>query len=160
MKKIFTLLLMFALVTGVTFAQSTAPATEEAAPAAVDGPVMSFETMTVDYGTIEQNSDPLRSFLFTNTGNAPLQITHAKGSCGCTVPDYPKQPIMPGEQAKIDVRYDTKRIGKFVKTVTLTTNETAGRQKLTIKGEVLKKKPEPAGLPSSEPNVLSPVGGK
>ncbi len=153
MKKIFTLLFMVAMISSISFAQDATPAE---APAS--GPVMEFETMTVDYGTIEQNSDPLRSFLFTNTGNGPLQITHAKGSCGCTVPEYPKEPIMPGEQAKINVRYDTKRIGKFVKSVTLTTNTTSGKEKLTIKGEVLKKEAEPNGLPVEAPNVFSPAG--
>jgi len=129
-----------------------------AAEETISGPVMNFESMTVDYGTIEQNSDPLRSFIFTNTGNEPLQITHAKGSCGCTVPEYPKEPIMPGEQAKINVRYDTKRVGKFVKSVTLTTNTTSGKEKLTIKGEVLKKEAEPSGLPVESPGVFSPAG--
>jgi len=153
MKKIFTLLLMVAMISSISFAQE---ATSSEAPA--KGPVMTFETMTVDYGTIEQSSDPLRSFLFTNTGNEPLQITHAKGSCGCTVPEYPKEPIMPGEQAKINVRYDTKRVGKFVKSVTLTTNTTSGKEKLTIKGEVLKKAVEPNGLPVEAPSVFSPAG--
>ncbi len=153
MKKIFTLLFMVAMISSISFAQDTA-----AVEASADGPVMTFEAMTVDYGTIEQNSDPLRSFLFTNTGNEPLQITHAKGSCGCTVPEYPKEPIMPGEQAKINVRYDTKRIGKFVKSVTLTTNTTSGKEKLTIKGEVLKKAPEPSGLPVEAPDAFSPAG--
>jgi len=153
MKKIFTLLLMVAMISSISFAQE---ATSSEAPAT--GPVMTFETMTVDYGTIEQSSDPLRSFLFTNTGNEPLQITHAKGSCGCTVPEYPKEPIMPGEQAKINVRYDTKRVGKFVKSVTLTTNTTSGKEKLTIKGEVLKKAVEPNGLPVEAPSVFSPAG--
>jgi len=153
MKKIFTLLFMVAMVTSISFAQETVAAEET-----ISGPVMNFESMTVDYGTIEQNSDPLRSFIFTNTGNEPLQITHAKGSCGCTVPEYPKEPIMPGEQAKINVRYDTKRVGKFVKSVTLTTNTTSGKEKLTIKGEVLKKEAEPSGLPVESPGVFSPAG--
>jgi len=153
MKKIFTLLFMVAMVTSISFAQEAVAAEET-----ISGPVMNFESMTVDYGTIEQNSDPLRSFIFTNTGNEPLQITHAKGSCGCTVPEFPKEPIMPGEQAKINVRYDTKRVGKFVKSVTLTTNTTSGKEKLTIKGEVLKKEAEPSGLPVESPGVFSPAG--
>ena len=57
-------------------------------------PVMTFETMEVDYGTIEQGSDPYRTFAFTNTGNAPLVIKSARGSCGCTVPEYSKTPVM------------------------------------------------------------------
>ena len=70
MKKIFTLLFMVAMISSISFAQD-ATATE----GTTNGPVMNFESMTVDYGTIEQNSDPLRSFIFTNTGNEPLQLS-------------------------------------------------------------------------------------
>lgn len=98
--------------------------------------VITFESTEVDYGTIEQNSDPHRAFTFTNTGDAPLIITNAKGSCGCTVPSYPKEPIMPGESNEIKVRYDTKRIGSFSKSITLTTNATTESVVLRIKGKV------------------------
>ena len=120
-----------------------------------DGPVMEFNDIVVDYGTIKQNSEPFRVFNFTNTGTEPLVIKHAKGSCGCTVPTYPKEPILPGESNEVKVRYDTKRIGKFTKTVTLTTNEDAGKRVLTIKGEVLKPEAEPAAVPLSEPSILN-----
>ena len=100
------------------------------------GPVMTLETTAVDYGTIEKGADPLRKFKFTNTGTEPLIIKDAKGSCGCTVPTYPKEPIMPGETSEIEVRYDTQRVGMFTKSVTLTTNETDPTHLLTIKGEV------------------------
>lgn len=100
------------------------------------GPVMTLETTTVDYGVIEKGADPIRIFKFTNTGNEPLIIKTAKGSCGCTVPTYPQEPIMPGEANKIEVRYDTQRVGAFTKTVTLTTNEGDATRTLTIKGEV------------------------
>jgi len=149
MKKIlsaFTLLFCFAFT---SIAQSEAPS----APAE-GGPNMNLETIEVDYGVIEQNSEPYRMFKFTNDGDEPLQITNAKGSCGCTVPEYPKEPIFPGETSEIKVRYDTKRIGKFVKRVTLTTNEAVATRVLTIKGEVLKPAAEPAGLPEEKPSIL------
>lgn len=104
--------------------------------AAQSGPTMTFEVTTVDYGTIDKGSEPLRKFKFTNTGNEPLIIKNAKGSCGCTVPKYPQEPIMPGESNFIEVRYDTQRVGAFNKTVTITTNEAADTKTLTIKGEV------------------------
>ena len=105
--------------------------------AAQSGPNMQFNGTTVDYGTIDKGSDPIRKFTFTNTGNEPLIIKNAKGSCGCTVPTYPKEPIMPGESNVIEVRYDTNRVGAFNKTITLTTNETASETRtLTIKGDV------------------------
>jgi hypothetical protein len=123
--------------------------------AQTSGPVMTFETTTVDYGKIEKGSDRVRNFKFTNTGNEPLIIKSAKGSCGCTVPTYPKEPVMPGESANIEVNYDTNREGQFTKTVTLTTNETTDTHTLTIKGEVktapvqesVPGAPEKGGLP-------------
>jgi hypothetical protein len=103
---------------------------------AQSGPVMTFDVTTVDYGNIDKGSEPLRKFKFTNTGNEPLIIKTAKGSCGCTVPTYPKEPIMPGESNVIEVRYDTQRVGAFTKTVTITTNEATETRMLTIKGDV------------------------
>jgi hypothetical protein len=99
-------------------------------------PVMTIDQMTIDYGTIEKGSDPIRKFAFTNTGNEPLIIKDAKGSCGCTAPNWPKEPIMPGEKSAIEVRYDTNREGAFTKTVTLKTNEASDTHTLTIKGDV------------------------
>lgn len=101
-------------------------------------PAITFETETIDYGTVAANSDGKREFVFTNTGNAPLIITGASGSCGCTVPTYPKEPIAPGAKGVIEVRYDTTRAGQpFSKQVTLTTNASATPKVLMIKGVVL-----------------------
>jgi hypothetical protein len=116
-----------------------------------NGPVMTFEVTTVDYGTIEKGADPIRKFKFTNTGNEPLIIKSAKGSCGCTVPTYPKEPIMPGESNVVEVRYDTQRVGMFTETVTLATNETTDTPTLTIKGEVK--------APPTQESVPLPTGG-
>ena len=119
----------------------------------ITGPHMDFETLVMDYGEIAQGSDPLRKFKFTNNGIEPLVIKNAKGSCGCTVPDYPKEPIFPGESASIDVRYDTNRIGQFTKTVTLTTNMEEEKVVLTIKGNV-KKEVEEESVPAKEGSIF------
>jgi len=112
------------------------------------GPKMQFDVMTIDYGTIDKGGDPIRKFKFTNVGNEPLIVKSAKGSCGCTVPTYPKEPIMPGESNVIEVRYDTQRVGPFQKQVTLTTNEVSDTQVLNIKGDV-KDTPQQPSVPSS-----------
>ncbi|MBL6668575.1 MAG: DUF1573 domain-containing protein [Flavobacteriaceae bacterium] len=106
------------------------------------GPEITFESETIDYGEVAQNSDGSRVFKFTNTGDAPLVIKNAKSSCGCTVPKKPEGPIAPGESGEIVVRYDTKnRVGQFRKTITLTTNiENQPMVALKIKGNVLPKK--------------------
>jgi hypothetical protein len=116
-----------------------------------NGAVMTFDVTTIDYGTIDKGAEPIRKFKFTNTGNEPLIIKSAKGSCGCTVPTYPKEPIMPGESNVIEVRYDTQRVGPFTKTVTLNTNETNDTHTLTIKGDVK--------APATQESVPASSGG-
>lgn len=114
-----------------------AAATKADAPK-VEGAGMLFESETIDYGTIPHNADGKREFVFVNNGNKPLIITNATGSCGCTVPSYPKEPIAPGAKAVIGVKYATDRVGAFTKTVTVTSNaEGQASKTLTIKGNVL-----------------------
>ncbi|HQU59691.1 MAG: DUF1573 domain-containing protein [Phaeodactylibacter sp.] len=155
MKKLLSVLAMLSLVVALGYSQNETATPQVVAETEQDGPVMAFETETVDYGVIEQGSEPFRVFKFTNTGNAPLIITNAKGSCGCTVPTYPKEPIGPGESSEIKVRYDTNRLGKFTKRVTLTTNVGTEQKMLTITGEVIKKPEEPAGLPANEGSLFN-----
>ena len=89
------------------------------------------------YGTIEKATTGVRFFKFNNTGQAPLVISNAKGSCGCTVPSYPKEPIMPGESGFIKVKYDTKRVNPIRKTITVTSNADRPTVALKIKGTVI-----------------------
>jgi Protein of unknown function (DUF1573) len=139
MKKFFALFAFVACAT-IAFAQG--------------GPVMTLDLTEMDYGTIDKGGDPLRIFTFKNTGTEPLLITAAKGSCGCTVPSYPKEAIMPGEAASIEVRYDTQRVGPFTKTITLTTNESAQTRVLTIRGTVNDVAPA-VSVPTSAPAILA-----
>lgn len=111
--------------------------------------VIEFDSKVVDYGVIEHNSDGNRKFTFTNTGSEALIIKNAKASCGCTVPDYPKGEIKPGESGEIKVKYATNRVGKFTKTITLTTNASKRPVILTIKGEV-NPAPKPANAPEKK----------
>ncbi len=101
---------------------------------------MSFETEVIDYGTILQNADGKKIFTFTNTGNAPLLITKVKTSCGCTVPSYSKAPILPGDKGQLEIHYNTRKVGAFVKTVTVVSNAQEGNKILKIKGNVVVKK--------------------
>lgn len=95
---------------------------------------------TIDYGTVTKESDSgMRSFEFTNTGNSPLMITNVISTCGCTVPSFPKEPIMPGKTGKIDVKYNMNP-GPIRKTITVESNASnyeGGRVSLKIKGEVV-----------------------
>ncbi|WP_026976650.1 DUF1573 domain-containing protein [Flavobacterium tegetincola] len=144
-------ILLFSAVALLTFSGSFAQQTSKKAPKAkvskvvaptVQGAGINFVNDVMDYGTIELKSDGAREFVFTNNGTQPLIITNAQGSCGCTVPTWPKAPIAPGATAVIGVKYDTNRPGPFTKTITLTSNSTTTPSKLlTIKGNVL---PQPA----------------
>ena len=97
--------------------------------------VMNFEKSEHDFGTINEGDVVETSFVFTNTGNSELTILDARGSCGCTVPEYPKNtPIAPGESGEIKVKFDSSnKPGNQAKTVTLTTNTERGREILRIK---------------------------
>ncbi len=102
-------------------------------------PHIVFESQLHDYGTIKKNSDGTCWFAFANKGDAPLVITGVKASCGCTVPDYPKAPVLPGESGKIKVVYNTKSTGLFTKTVNVTcTDPVTPTVTLTITGTVVK----------------------
>ncbi len=109
-----------------------------------NGPKVEFKKDTHDYGDVKYGADGTCTFEFKNTGNAPLIISNAAGSCGCTVPDWPKEPINPGKTGVITVKYDTKRPGAINKSVTITSNATNESTKvLRIKGNV-GAKPESA----------------
>jgi len=101
-------------------------------------PAFKFLTETINYGEISLGSNGTRVFEFTNTGKSPLIITRVQASCGCTVPKKPDQPIMPGEKGKIEVSYDTKRIGGFSKAITIFSNAKTERKMIKIKGYVEK----------------------
>ncbi len=102
-----------------------------------NGPKIEFAEEVYDYGTVQQNGNGVHEFVFTNTGNAPLILSMAKGSCSCTVPSWPKEPIAPGESAVIKVKYDTKRVGAINKSVTITSNAVNAPTKvIRIKGNV------------------------
>ena len=132
----------FALILFVGFIGLSINAQEtlKAKKADKNAPIFKFETEVVNYGEIAHNSDGVRVFKFTNVGKSPLIITNVKGSCGCTVPTSPKEPIMPGQQGEIKVKYATNRIGPFSKTVTITSNATEANKVVTIKGKVLNDK--------------------
>ena len=104
------------------------------------GPVTSIKFVETDhdFGTISQDSENTKIFSFTNTGTEPLIIENAKGSCGCTVPEYPKEPIPPGEAGEIKVVYKPgKQKNQQTKNVTITANTVPDKSVLTIRANVL-----------------------
>lgn len=108
-------------------------------------PVMEFENEEYDFGTIEQGTPQETVFKFTNTGNAPLIITNATSSCGCTVPNPPKDPIAPGESGELVVKFNGSGQNQVSKAITVTANTEKGTEMLRIKAFVNPKNAGPVG---------------
>ncbi|MFT4535678.1 MAG: hypothetical protein ACI9P5_003048 [Saprospiraceae bacterium] len=131
--------------TATTTTATTTPATTPAQPAAPVGPLTSieFEEDTYDFGEIMEGEKVVHIYKFKNTGKEPLVIANAKGSCGCTVPEWPREPIPVGGSGEIRVQFDSKGKGKVggatqAKKVTLTANTDPANTFLNIKGKVNK----------------------
>ena len=144
-KAILSIGLMLCVAVGANAQETTAPN-----PVNPNAPKFKFETEVMDYGTIEHNADGNREFKFVNVGKEPLIISNAVGSCGCTTPSWPKEPIKPGASAVIKVHYATDRVGQFEKTVTLTSNADTPSKVIKIKGVV---KPDPTPPADATPPV-------
>lgn len=103
-----------------------------------NAPKFEFEETLIKFGEISQGEKVKRTFSFTNVGKTDLIISTAKGSCGCTVPVWPKKPIAPGEDAEIEVVFDSNgKAGHQKKTVTLVANTVPNTMVLAIEGDVL-----------------------
>jgi hypothetical protein len=140
MKKVLfsAIILMFA-----AFSLKAQDASQSAAPQEnPNAPEISFDKVVHDFGTVFQNSEAVCEFKFTNTGKEPLILSKPQSSCGCTVPTWPQEPILPGKSDVIKVTYSTHNIGPINKTVTVTSNAKSSRVVLSIKGQVVAKPAE------------------
>ncbi len=138
----------------ISFSQVSAQDSNESA--AVNGPEITFDKTVHDYGEIFVSSDGSSVFAFTNTGNEPLILSRPRSSCGCTVPTWPRQPILPGESDSITVTYNTARAGRINKSVIIMSNAKNNNSvALRITGNVVQK-PEPKLLEKNEGLVASP----
>lgn len=140
--------------------QQRKTAEENAAKALAENPnapVIKFEKVVHDYGEISKNADGKCEFKFTNDGKEPLILSNVRSSCGCTVPVWPRQPILPGQSDVINVKYDTKRIGVINKSIQVYSNATEKTVVLKIKGKIHaetatmpEKDTENAGTPANK----------
>lgn len=128
-----TLILILGMVFSFGMKQAFAQPAE-----VLNGAQIQFEKETHDYGTIEKGANGDCVFIFKNTGNAPLILENVKGSCSCTVPKWPTEPILPGKTGEIKVHYNTENSGPINKSVTITSNAANEPVKVVrIKGNVL-----------------------
>jgi len=102
-----------------------------------NSPIITFNKLVHDYGTLYQNGNGECEFEFTNSGKEPLILTNVKSSCGCTVPKWPRQPLLPGKSDVIKVKYATSRLGTINKSITVTSNASNNNVVLRIAGKVV-----------------------
>src|SRR6187399_553205 len=137
MKKTILSVAVILSLSSVSFAQQTAATPATATAVNADGPSMKFEKEEYSFGTIKQGDKVEYAFDFVNTGKEPLIISEAHGSCGCTVPEWPKQPLKKGEKGTIKVTFNSAgKVGMQDKTVTITSNAADSPKILHIKGNV------------------------
>ncbi|NJM24217.1 MAG: DUF1573 domain-containing protein [Bacteroidia bacterium] len=98
---------------------------------------LTWNETTHDFGQIKKGTPVSHEFTFTNNGNSPLVISSVKASCGCTVADYSKEPVQPGEKGFVKATFNAANPGVFTKTITVNANTDDGAVVLNIKGEVV-----------------------
>ena len=133
MKKALALLVITIFTISISCSQSS----EVDVKADKKAPFIKFEFVEYDYGTISQGDDGICEFVFKNTGKNPLVLNNVRPSCGCTVPKWSKEPIKGGDESSIEVKYNTKRVGSFSKSITVYSNATNSPVVLKIKGNVV-----------------------
>jgi len=100
-------------------------------------PIITFEQEEFDFGTIQQGDKVSRTFHFTNTGGVPLKLESVRASCGCTTPEWPKDPIMPGQSSKIEVVFNSAgKLGSQKKSITVRSNANPSIKVVYLKGKV------------------------
>ncbi len=129
-------ILAVSLISFGTFAQTTNDKAKKEVKTEAKSPV-SFKTLKIERAEIPYDSKEPFIFEFKNNGKTPLIITNVQTSCGCTAAEKPTEPIAKGKSSKIVVNYDTKRVGQFTKTITVTSNASTEPIILTITGKVL-----------------------
>ena len=119
---------------------SFAAYSQEIAKAQANGPVITWEKSTHDFGDIRQGDKVEYTYSFTNTGNEPLIITNVQVTCGCTTPKgFPRDPIAPGQSGEITVGFNsTGKIGKQNKVVTIVSNSTGNTNQVSFTTNILK----------------------
>ncbi|HOY96605.1 MAG TPA: DUF1573 domain-containing protein [Catalimonadaceae bacterium] len=138
MKKIIMSAALFAVFAFGASAQDKPAVKPAPAPAAQPGNMAAFKWVetTHDFGKIPQGKPVTHEFKFTNTGKAPLVLSQVQASCGCTTPDYSKEPIAPGKTGTIKATFNAGAVGVFNKSITVNANVEGGATYLILKGEV------------------------
>jgi hypothetical protein len=144
MKNVIILFLAFCAITHLQAQENKAPQK------------LKFATTTYDFGSKPQGKPVNTEFEFSNMGTEPLVLETVKASCGCTTPEWTKEPVMPGKKGTIKVQYNMAREGSFNKTITVTTKDSE-TVVLTITGNAVAQK---EGVDESTPSMISAPNGQ
>lgn len=142
MKKIFAIVGIVVLFAAVSCSQTSKNSSGKSS-----GAVIEFENSEHDYGTIPFKGDGTYEFVFKNAGKEPLVLKNVRSSCGCTVPEWPKEPIKKGEKSSIKVSYNTRITGSFSKSISVYSNANDAPFVLVIKGKVEEAKKDMTAAP-------------
>ncbi len=133
MKNIVSIFLIMFMASSLSLFSQEQENTEE-----VEKPKIEFDKTVHDYGAVDYNGDGNCVFVFKNKGDVPLVLKNVRASCGCTSPKWPKEPVAPGKEGEIQVKYNTRIVGNFTKAVVVYSNAANSPVRLTIKGKVVK----------------------
>jgi hypothetical protein len=133
MKRFFFILLVAIMATAISCSQSNNGKTNKKAAE------ISFAEAEHDFGTIEQGSNAEYAFIFKNTGKEDLVVSNVQTSCGCTIPDWTREPVGKRKSGVVNVHYNTHVVGNFVKSITVYSNAATSPVTLKIRGTVVSK---------------------
>ncbi len=150
MKRIFTLIVAFGVICAVAFGQNNSNAGTP-----TSGAKISFEKTTHDFGKIPKGKPVSYQFKFTNTGTEPLTIQNVQKVCGCTVTNWSKNPVLPGQTGTVTAQYNAARVGRFKKPITVISNAVNSPVKLYFEGEVVDQ-PADSSVPENKNSITNP----
>jgi hypothetical protein len=158
MRKYFLLITAVLLLSAAAFAQGKHeqlnPTPKPAATVNPNAPILTFTEQSYDFGTVVEGPQITHDFKIKNEGKEPLILSNVHASCGCTVPTWPKEPILPGKESVISATYNTSgRPGHFSKSITIESNSNGGNKIINITGEVIKPEDDKS-IPLAKPSML------
>ncbi|MFN8308877.1 MAG: DUF1573 domain-containing protein [Chitinophagales bacterium] len=157
MKKIVLLFLAAACSTAVVFGQAheVKPINETSKVVNPNAPKIKLLEESFDFGTVVEGPQVTHDFKFRNDGKEPLVLSNVRASCGCTVPTWPKEPVLPGKESVISATYNTQgRVGNFTKTITIESNASEPSKVVTIRGEVIRPEDDKS-IPLARPSMMA-----
>jgi len=163
MRKYFLLVCASLIVSASSFAQGqheqinvpAKPAADKQATVSnPNAPILTVAEQSYDFSTVVEGPQITHDFKIKNEGKEPLILSNVHASCGCTVPTWPKEPILPGKESVISVTYNTSgRPGHFTKSITIESNSSGGNKVINITGEVIKPEADKS-IPLASPSML------